>query len=78
MPHGPHLRERPSTGARPAPADGAPAQIYDTVKDKGFTPNARSQHGIASVIDNVLEVYDEPAKCVPERDCEDCMDWKYV
>lgn len=50
---------------------------YDTVKDKGWAPNARSNHGIGLVIKDVIDSYDETARCEPQRECRDCEDWTY-
>lgn len=50
---------------------------YDTVADKGWAPNARSNHGIGLVIKDVIDTYDEPAKCTQQTKCRDCEDWTY-
>lgn len=52
--------------------------VYDTIADKNWSSNARSNHGIVFVIEQVLEAYDKPAECVAERDCHDCKSWKFV
>lgn len=51
--------------------------IYDTVKDKGWGRNARSNHGIGLVIKDVIESYDELAECKKQTDCRDCDDWHF-
>ncbi|SCU77929.1 LANO_0A01640g1_1 [Lachancea nothofagi CBS 11611] len=51
--------------------------IYDVVKEKGWHVNLLN-HRIHKVIDEVLEKYDEPARCIPPGPCHDCFNWKYV
>jgi lipase ATG15 len=50
--------------------------VYDTVKDLGWRVGIGT-HKIVEVIRDVLEKYDEPAKCEPYVDCTDCYTWKY-
>lgn len=51
--------------------------VYDTVRDKNWTSNARSNHGIGFVLKEVVEAYDAPPKCVQDTACQDCPDWKF-
>jgi lipase ATG15 len=50
--------------------------VYDTVKDLGWRVGIGT-HKIIEVIRDVIEKYDEPAKCEPYKDCTDCYTWKY-
>ncbi|KAL9100646.1 MAG: hypothetical protein Q9163_003994 [Psora crenata] len=50
--------------------------LYDTVEDKGWRVGA-GYHKIRNVVQDVLEVYDEVAACVPDEECVDCFNWKY-
>ena len=49
---------------------------YDTVEDKGWRVGI-GYHKIRSVIQDVIEVYDEVAPCMPDEECVDCFNWKY-
>lgn len=49
---------------------------YDTVGDKGWRVGA-GYHKIRSVIEDVIEAYDEVAPCAPDEECVDCFNWKY-
>ncbi|CEP61120.1 triglyceride lipase ATG15 LALA0_S02e07162g [Lachancea lanzarotensis] len=51
--------------------------VYDVVKDKGWHVSLFN-HRIHKVIDEVLEGYDEPARCIPPGPCHDCFNWNYV
>lgn len=51
--------------------------IYDTVKDKGWGRNARSNHGIGLVIKDVIDSYNELAECKAQTDCRDCEQWQF-
>ncbi|OAL43576.1 autophagy related lipase Atg15 [Pyrenochaeta sp. DS3sAY3a] len=50
--------------------------VYDTVKDFGWRVGIGT-HKIVEVIRDVLEKYDEPAKCEPYLNCTDCYTWEY-
>ncbi|KAL4880446.1 putative lipase atg15 [Aspergillus karnatakaensis] len=50
--------------------------VYDTVADKGWRV-AIGTHRIKAVISDVLEVYDDVPRCVPEEECYDCELWKF-
>lgn len=50
--------------------------VYDTVKDFGWRVGIGT-HKIVEVIRDVLEKYDEPAKCVQYLNCTDCYPWQY-
>ena len=52
--------------------------VYDTVKDKGWSPNARHYHSIAVVLKDVFEEYDELPECKVRTNCTDCEDWKFI
>ncbi|KAL9630532.1 MAG: hypothetical protein Q9164_006369 [Protoblastenia rupestris] len=49
---------------------------YDTVEDKGWRVGI-GYHKIVSVIQDVIEIYDKVATCVPDDECVDCFNWKY-
>ena len=49
---------------------------YDTVEDKQWRVGI-GYHRIRSVVEDVLEVYDEVPACVPDEECIDCFNWKY-
>lgn len=51
--------------------------MYDVKKDLGWHDSIVN-HRIHVVIDNVLEVYDEPAHCVIPGACEDCSEWEFI
>ena len=50
--------------------------VYDTVGDKGWRLSILS-HRINNVIKDVIEAYDDPAKCEPDFDCIDCNNWYF-
>ncbi|KAJ4349889.1 putative lipase atg15 [Didymosphaeria variabile] len=50
--------------------------VYDTVEDLGWRVGIGT-HKIVNVIKQVLEKYDEPAKCEQYIDCTDCFNWEY-
>ena len=50
--------------------------IYDTVKDKNWRGGIVN-HKILTVISDVLEAYDELAKCESDSPCVDCYNWIY-
>jgi lipase ATG15 len=50
--------------------------VYDTVKDKGWRVGIGT-HKIVGVIKDVLESYEEPAKCEQYVNCTDCYPWQY-
>jgi lipase ATG15 len=49
--------------------------VYDTVKDFGWRVGIGT-HKIVEVIRDVIDKYDEPAKCEPYYDCTDCYTWE--
>lgn len=51
--------------------------IYDVVNDKGWHVNMLN-HRIHTVIDDVIEVYNETAKCVESPPCHDCFNWNFI
>ncbi|KAI9710180.1 MAG: putative lipase atg15 [Chrysothrix sp. TS-e1954] len=50
--------------------------IYDTVKDKGWGTHLKN-HEVVVVLHDVIEAYNETAKCEPVIECYDCQLWKY-
>jgi lipase ATG15 len=50
--------------------------VYDTVQDFGWRSGV-GNHRIKVVVKDVLEKYDEPAKCKPMINCTDCFNWEY-
>ncbi len=50
--------------------------VYDTVEDFGWRMGI-GNHKIISVIRDVIEKYDTPAKCEPYLDCTDCFIWDF-
>jgi lipase ATG15 len=50
--------------------------VYDTVADFGWRVGIGT-HKIVNVIKQVLEKYDEPAKCEQYADCTDCFNWEF-
>ncbi|KAF2190956.1 autophagy related lipase Atg15 [Zopfia rhizophila CBS 207.26] len=50
--------------------------VYDTVTDWGWRVGIGT-HKIVSVIKDVLEKYDEPAKCEQYLNCTDCYPWEF-
>lgn len=51
--------------------------IYDVVNDKGWRVNMLN-HRIHTVIDGILNEYEEVADCVEPDPCVDCYNWRYV
>jgi lipase ATG15 len=51
--------------------------IYDTVTDFGWRVSL-SNHRIKPVISDVIERYNDTAKCVTVEDCVDCYQWDWV
>ncbi|BAP71283.1 putative lipase ATG15 [Kluyveromyces marxianus] len=51
--------------------------IYDVVTDKGWHVNMLN-HRIHTVIDGVLNDYENVAKCEVPEPCNDCFNWKYI
>lgn len=51
--------------------------MYDVKNDLGWHASIVN-HRIHVVIDDVLEVYDEPAHCVVPETCEDCSEWEFI
>ncbi|MCJ1449892.1 putative lipase atg15 [Mycoblastus sanguinarius] len=49
---------------------------YDTVEDKGWRVGI-GYHKIRSVVDDVIEAYDEVPQCLPDDQCVDCFNWKF-
>ena len=50
--------------------------VYDTIADKGWRLSINS-HRINNVIRDVIEAYDEPAKCEVDAECVDCNNWYF-
>jgi lipase ATG15 len=50
--------------------------VYDTVSDLGWRVGIGT-HKILNVIKDVLEKYDQPAKCEQYVDCTDCYPWQF-
>lgn len=50
--------------------------VYDTVEDFGWRVGIGT-HKIVNVIKDVLEKYDQPAKCEPYVNCTDCYPWEF-
>jgi lipase ATG15 len=50
--------------------------VYDTVADFGWRVGIGT-HKIVNVIKEVLEKYDEPAKCEAYVNCTDCFNWEF-
>lgn len=51
--------------------------IYDAVNDKGWHVNMLN-HRIHTVIDGILNEYDNVAKCLQPEPCVDCFNWKFT
>lgn len=51
--------------------------VYDVVADKGWRVDIR-KHVLRTVIDEVIEKYDDVPVCVRETDCVDCYRWKFL
>ena len=49
---------------------------YDTVEDMQWRVGI-GYHRIRSVVQDVLEVYDDVPPCVPDEECIDCFNWKF-
>ncbi|KAF2000038.1 autophagy related lipase Atg15 [Amniculicola lignicola CBS 123094] len=50
--------------------------VYDTVQDLGWRVGIGT-HKIVSVIKDVIEKYDAPAKCEQYTNCTDCYPWEF-
>lgn len=50
--------------------------IYDTVKDKGWGLHLIN-HGIKTVVHQVIDGYNETAECKPAEECFDCPLWDF-
>ena len=50
--------------------------IYDTVEDKSWRVGV-GYHRIKSVIEDVIEAYDDVPPCRTDEECVDCFNWKY-
>ena len=50
--------------------------VYNTTGELGWGTHI-SNHGIKTVLHQVLEYYNETAKCEVVKDCNDCFNWKY-
>ena len=50
--------------------------VYDTVEDKGWRVGI-GNHKIRTVISTVIDEYDDVPDCVPEKECLDCVLWKF-
>ncbi|KAL1952538.1 hypothetical protein VTO42DRAFT_5071 [Malbranchea cinnamomea] len=50
--------------------------VYDTVEDLGWRVGIGT-HRILSVISDVIERYDTVPSCKAEKDCLDCINWKF-
>lgn len=51
--------------------------VYDSVTDLGWHVNMLN-HRIHTVIDGILNEYDQVATCSQPEPCIDCFNWKYV
>lgn len=51
--------------------------VYDVVSDKGWHVTLLN-HRIHTVIDGVLNGYEDVATCKPPPECHDCYNWNYV
>ncbi|QLL31091.1 hypothetical protein HG536_0A09080 [Torulaspora globosa] len=51
--------------------------VYDVVNDKGWHVNMLN-HRIHTVIDGILNEYEEVAQCIEPEPCVDCYNWQYV
>lgn len=51
--------------------------VYNVKEDLGWHESVVN-HRIHIVIDDVLEKYDEPAKCISIMDCTDCSNWEFI
>lgn len=51
--------------------------IYDVVNDLGWHVNMMN-HRIHTVIDDVIEAYNDTARCIEVPPCRDCFDWSFV
>lgn len=51
--------------------------VYDSVSDLGWRVSL-SNHRIIPVINDVLERYNDTAKCAVVEDCVDCYQWEWV
>jgi len=50
--------------------------VYHTVEDKGWRLTMLN-HKMRVMLHDVIEAYNETAKCEPVTDCTDCFNWKY-
>ncbi len=50
--------------------------VYDVVADKGWRSGVGT-HRITSVINDVIETYEDVPKCELDEECVDCYNWKY-
>jgi lipase ATG15 len=51
--------------------------VYDSVTDLGWRVSL-SNHRIKPVINDLLERYNDTAKCAVVEDCVDCYEWGWV
>jgi lipase ATG15 len=51
--------------------------VYDSVTDLGWRVSL-SNHRIKPVINDLLERYNDTAKCTPVEECVDCYEWNWV
>jgi len=51
--------------------------VYDVVTDKGWHVNMLN-HRIHTVIDEILEDYNNTAPCIETPPCRDCFNWNYI
>ncbi|CCH62896.1 hypothetical protein TBLA_0I02380 [Henningerozyma blattae CBS 6284] len=51
--------------------------VYNVVKDKGWHVNLL-HHRIHTVIDDVIEDYDDVPRCVDPDPCVDCFNWRFT
>lgn len=51
--------------------------VYDVVRDHGWHVSLLN-HKIHSVIDNIIEKYDEVPLCTDPEPCVDCFNWSFI
>lgn len=51
--------------------------VYDVVTDKGWHVNMMN-HRIHTVIDEILQEYNNTAPCIETPPCRDCFNWNFV
>ncbi|RLV96581.1 putative lipase ATG15 [Spathaspora sp. JA1] len=51
--------------------------VYDVVTDLGWRVNMLN-HRIHTVIDDIILVYNDTAKCIEQPPCRDCFNWRFV